>query len=101
MLVRVSRKLVEPVSGTSERMELNPYFTLLFRGMDALSGDPEAVGYPLESPTFLPQPGDHCMLWVISLRVRMGMFEEELTPAELAIPNLTRWGTSVSLMQHS
>ena len=50
--------------------------------MDALPGDSEEVGYPLKSPTFLPQPGDGWVLSGIDLRVRMGMFEEELTPVE-------------------
>lgn len=74
-------------------MELNPY--LLFEDlMDALPSHPESVGYPLRSPTFLPQPGDGCALSEIDLRVNMGMFEEELTPVAPAnnIPKKSREG---------
>ena len=48
--------------------------------MDTLTAYGEAVGHPLKSPTLLPEPGDGCMLSGIDLRVRMEMFEEELTP---------------------
>ena len=53
--------------------------------MDGLPSDSEPIGYPLKSPTFLPQPGDGCVLSGIDLRVRMGMFEEESTRVVLAI----------------
>jgi len=57
--------------------------------MDALSSDSEPIGYPLKSPTFLPQPSDGFMLSGIDLRVRMGMFEQESTPLVSAIFGLT------------
>lgn len=45
--------------------------------MDALPAYAEPVGYPLKSPTFLPQPIDGCVLSGIDLPVTMGLFEEE------------------------
>lgn len=52
--------------------------------MDTLTAYAEVVGYLPKSPTFLPEPGDGCVLSGIDLRVRMGMFEEEPTPLWLA-----------------
>lgn len=62
--------------------------------MDTLTADAEALGYSLKSPTFLSQPADGCVLPVIDLRVRMAMFEEELTPivSALGLPNRTLAG---------
>jgi len=57
--------------------------------MNALTAYTEALGYPLNSATFLPQAGNGCVLSGIDLRVAMGMFEEELTPIIAAILDLT------------
>ena len=57
--------------------------------MDALRAHAEAVGYPLKSPASLPQLDDGHALSAIDLRGRMGIFEEELTPVECAIFDLT------------
>ncbi len=48
--------------------------------MDPLAAHAEVLGDPLESPAFFPQPGDGGMLLAMDLGVRMGMFEQELTP---------------------
>lgn len=55
--------------------------------MDTLTAYGEALGYPPKSPSFLPRPGDGCVLSAMDLRIRMGclMFEEELTPIVAAI----------------
>lgn len=48
--------------------------------MDTLTAHAKPLRYPLKSPTFLPQSGDGWLLPGIDLRVRVGMFEQELTP---------------------
>jgi len=49
----------------------------------------ELIGNSPLSPCFLRQPCDGCMLSAGDLRLRMGMFEEKLTPIVPAIFSLT------------
>jgi len=55
--------------------------------MDTLTAYPEVLGYRSKSPAFLSYARP--ALLGIDLRVRMGMFEEELTPVVPAIFSLT------------
>ena len=65
--------------------------------MDTLTAYAEPLRYSLKSPTLLPQPGDGYLLSGIDLRVRMGMFEEELSPINSVTSTLAISGAAVIL----
>jgi hypothetical protein len=48
--------------------------------MGTLAADAKALGDALKRPAFFPQPSDVGLLFELNLGVRMGVFEQELTP---------------------